>query len=55
MPWVGERELLGKVKGGGRHWRSVEQTGGGGGGWRRREAAWRCPEGAANGEESCDR
>lgn len=45
------RELLGKVKGGERRSRGAEQTGEGG--WR--EAAWRCPEGAANGEESCDR
>lgn len=52
--WV--RELPGKVKGGERRWRGGEQTGvvvvGVGG---QREAAWRCPEAAADGEESCDR
>lgn len=45
--WAGE--LLGKVKGGERRCRGVERWGGGG------EVAWRCPEGAANREESCDR
>lgn len=49
--WAGE--LLGKVKGGERSCRGVEQGGGGCWGWR--ETVWRCPKAVANGEESCDR
>lgn len=47
--WVNERSA-GKVKAQRDAGGLRRKLGVGGGG-----AAWRCPEGAANGEESCDR